>query len=259
MPEPISPVPPIHERTAQLIGTGGMARLAGRHVFIAGLGGVGSAATEAMARAGVGRITLLDHDRVGPSNLNRQLVALHSTLGQPKARVMAERIRDINPDIRVTVHEDFLHPENVEDLLPADADFVLDCIDSIVCKAALVHACQRRDLAVASSMGAGGRLDPGAVRIGPLAGTQRCPLAREMRKRLRRLGGHLDYTVVYSLEVPVKGTAHQPIDGQAGGRPRAVNGSIAHLPALFGLMLAGHALQRLLDAGTTPAAIPLAD
>lgn len=259
MTEPFHPTSPIHERTAQLIGTDGMARLAACHVFIAGLGGVGATAAEAMARAGVGRITLLDHDRVGPSNINRQLVALHSTLGRPKARVMAERIADIDPGIRVTVREDFLSPDNVEELLPPDADFVLDCIDSIACKAALVHACQRRDLPVASSMGAGGRLDPGAVRIGPLAQTQRCPLAREMRKRLRRLGGHLDYPVVHSLETPVKGTEHRPIEGQTEGRARAVNGTIAYLPALFGLMLAGHALQRLLDAGTTPAAIPLAD
>ncbi|EHQ51320.1 UBA/THIF-type NAD/FAD binding protein [Ectothiorhodospira sp. PHS-1] len=236
---------PLHERTELLIGPAGLDRLARCHVFIAGLGGVGGSAAEAIARAGIGRLTLLDHDRVGPSNMNRQLVALHSTLNRSKAEVMADRIRDINPALKVTVLSDFLTPDNVDALLPTDVDYVLDCIDSIACKAALVHRCQQREIPVISSMGAGGRLDPTAVRIGPLAGTDKCPLAREMRKRLRRLGAHLDYPVVHSSETAIKGTEHRPIEGPVSGRARAVNGTISYMPGLFGLMLAGQVIRTL--------------
>jgi tRNA A37 threonylcarbamoyladenosine dehydratase len=237
---------PIHERTALLLGPEGLERLSSRHVFIAGLGGVGSYAAEAIARAGVGRMTLLDHDVVGPSNMNRQLVALHSTLGRPKSEVMAERIRDINPDIQIHIASSFLSPSNVAEVVPTDIHYALDCIDSIACKAALVHHCQEQRIPVASSMGAGGRLDPGALRIGPLSDTSLCPLARELRKRLRRLGAQLSYPVVYSLEQPIKGTEHRPLDGPNPGRARAVNGTISYLPPLFGYTLAGIAIRSLL-------------
>jgi tRNA threonylcarbamoyladenosine dehydratase len=129
---------PFSERTGLLLGAAALATLRSRHVVIAGVGGVGSYAAEAIARAGVGRITLLDHDQVAPSNLNRQLVALRSTVGRPKTEVMAQRIADIDPEINVHSLAEFLRPENVAELVPADADYVLDCIDSIACKAALV-------------------------------------------------------------------------------------------------------------------------
>jgi tRNA threonylcarbamoyladenosine dehydratase len=238
---------PIHERTELLIGPEGLERLARRHVLIAGLGGVGSYAAEAIARAGVGRMTLLDHDVVGLSNMNRQLVALHSTVGRKKSEVMAERIRDINPDIRVDAVNDFLSPANVADRVPGGLDYALDCIDSIACKAALVQHCQERRIPVASSMGAGGRLDPAALRVGPLGRTILCPLARELRKRLRRMGASLDYPVVYSAEQPVKGTPHRPLDGPRPGRARAVNGTISYLPPLFGYTLAGLVIRALLN------------
>jgi tRNA threonylcarbamoyladenosine dehydratase len=237
----------IHERTELLIGPERLERLSRRHVLIAGLGGVGSYAAEAIARAGVGRMTLLDHDVVGPSNMNRQLVALHSTVGRKKSEVMAERIRDINPDIRVDTISDFLSPGNVADMVPGRLDYALDCIDSIACKAALVMFCQERRIPVASSMGAGGRLGPTALRVGSLGRTILCPLARELRKRLRRMGGSLDYPVVYSAEQPVKGTEHRPLDGPPPGRPRSVNGTISYLPPLFGFTLAGLVIRALLD------------
>lgn len=237
----------IHERTELLIGPERLERLSRRHVLIAGLGGVGSYAAEAIARAGVGRMTLLDHDVVGLSNMNRQLVALHSTVGRKKSEVMAERIRDINPDIRVDTINDFLSPANVADRVPGDLDYALDCIDSIACKAALVLHCQERRIPVASSMGAGGRLDPTALRVGPLGRTVLCPLARELRKRLRRMGASLDYPVVFSAEQPVKGTAHRPLDGPRPGRARAVNGTISYLPPLFGYTLAGLVIRALLN------------
>jgi len=241
---------PFYERTGLLLGVEALAALRRRHVLIAGLGGVGSYAAEAIARSGVGRVTLLDHDRVAPSNLNRQLVALRSTVGQPKTEVMERRIADIDPAIRVHTVAEFLRPDNISELIPGDADYVLDCIDSIACKAALVAACQARGQRIISSVGAGGRVDPTLIRVGPLAETQICPLARVLRKQLRRLGASLDYPVVYSLEVPRKGTEHRPIDGPVSGRARSVNGTISYLPALFGLTAAGWVLRDLMDENT---------
>ncbi|WP_019590541.1 ThiF family adenylyltransferase [Thioalkalivibrio sp. ALE20] len=235
------------ERTDLLLGADVTAGLRDRHVFIAGLGGVGSYAAEAVARAGVGRMTLVDHDVVAPSNLNRQLVALRSTVQHPKTDVMAERIRDIDPAIAVTVRREFLNPDTVAELIPEDADYVLDAIDSIACRAALVAGAQARGVRVISAMGAGGRIDPRAVRVGPLDGTRVCPLARQMRKRLRRLDARLDYPVVFSIENPSKGTEHRPVDGPLGGRPRSVNGTISYLPALFGLTAAGEVIRSLID------------
>lgn len=241
-----TPHNPYTERTDLLLGHDVTARLRDRHVFIAGLGGVGSFAAEAIARAGVGRMTLVDHDVVTASNLNRQLVALRSTVDQPKTEVMEARIRDIDPEIELSIQREFLRPDSIADLVPDDADFVLDAIDSIACKAALVAGAQRRGQAVISSMGAGGRIDPTAVRVGPLEATRVCPLARQMRKNLRRMDARLDYPVVFSIEQPRKGTEHRPVEG---GRPRSVNGTISYLPAIFGLTAAGHVIQQLIARG----------
>ncbi len=240
------------ERTERLIGAESLAQLQQRHVLIAGLGGVGGFAAEAMTRAGVGRLTLIDHDAVSPSNLNRQLAALHSSLHQPKAEVIAARMRDINPAIALTVSTTFVQADNVDTLLPNTVDYVLDCIDSIACKAALVAACQARQIPVISSLGAGGRLDPLALRQGTLARTEGCALARMLRKQLRRLGADLDYPVIYSTETARKGSAHSPIEGDPHGRMRAINGTISYLPALFGFTLAGVVLQTWLHPTTTP-------
>jgi tRNA A37 threonylcarbamoyladenosine dehydratase len=175
-------------RTEILIGTAGLARLRAAHVLVAGLGGVGGYAAEALGRAGIGRLTLLDHDVVSPSNLNRQLLALHSTLGRPKVELMAERLRDIDPTLELTLLGEFLQPEAAEALLTAAPyDYVADCIDSIACKAALVASCQRRGVPVISALGAGNCLDVTRVRVAPLNQTQMCPLARELRRRLRAL------------------------------------------------------------------------
>lgn len=238
---------PAQERTVILVGTAGLDRLRRAHVLVAGLGGVGGAAAEALARAGIGRLTLLDHDIVAPSNLNRQIVALHSTLGRGKTEVMAERLRDINPAIELDLYRRFLRPEDAPDLIgERPYDYVLDCIDSIACKAALVLAAQQAGRAVVSSMGAGGRLDPTRIRVARLNQTSRCGLAREMRRTLKRLGGRLNYPVVYSDEAAVKGLPHQPVD-DPHARPRAVNGTISYLPALFGFTLAGYVVKALLQ------------
>ncbi|MBI5329423.1 MAG: tRNA threonylcarbamoyladenosine dehydratase [Betaproteobacteria bacterium] len=236
-------VPPQFERSEILVGEAGIARLAQAHIFLAGLGGVGSWCAEALARAGVGRLTLVDMDTVAVSNINRQLPAMLSTVGRGKAEVMAERIRDIHPQCQLTVRTDFITPDNVADLLPADADWVVDCIDSLSCKLALIETAWRRGLPVAASMGAGNKLDASRVRISDISKTEVDPLAREVRKRLRRRGIAKGVLCVWSDE---EGRPPRPPEPTSQGRARAVNGTISYLPPLFGLMLAGAVVQRIL-------------
>jgi len=238
----------LHERTHILLGEAGLARLMNKHVLIVGLGGVGGAATEAIARIGIGKITLLDHDVIGLSNLNRQLIALQSNIGDKKTAVAAERIASINPDAVVNIHDDFIHPENVDELLAFyKPDYVLDCIDSIVCKAALVFACQNADIPIVTSLGAGGRTDVTKAEVTVLKKTHTCGLARSLRSRLRKLGASLDYPVVFSSEPAINALPHEPIPNLPNARPRATNGTISYLPNIFGFMTAGYAIQQMLS------------
>lgn len=237
--------PPQFTRTHILLGDEGLQCLKSKHVFVAGLGGVGSYCAEALARAGIGRLTLLDHDKVVVSNINRQLPALLSTVGQSKVELMRTRIADINPDCEVTILRTFLTIDNVNDLVPGDSDYVMDCIDSLSCKVALVVESYKRGLKVASSMGAGNRLDPTRIRIVDISQTSVCPLARVMRKRLRKEQVYKGVLTVFSDEFPSAPLPPQPVDGP--GRPRAVNGTISHMPPLFGYMLAGAVIKRLLE------------
>lgn len=236
--------PPQFERSHILLGDAGIKLLAGKHIFVAGLGGVGSYCTEALARAGVGKLTLVDHDLVATSNINRQLPALLSTVGQSKAELMQNRIMDINPDCQLSIHRVFLTPDNITEFVPQTVDYVIDCIDSLNCKVALVQSSLQRGLQVASSMGAGNRLDPSRVKLADISQTEMCPLARIMRKRLQRHGIRKGVLTVFSDETPSAPLPPQPVDGP--GRPRAINGTISYMPALFGLMLAGEVLRRLL-------------
>ncbi len=244
---PQAPIPEtdaaLWERTRILVGDAGVARLRDARVLLAGLGGVGSFAAEALARAGVGRLSLADHDRVAPSNLNRQLVALGSTLGRPKVEVMGERVRDINPACDLVLLDRFLPADEMADLVAEGFDHVVDAIDSLNSKVALIAACVEAGVPIASSMGAGGRLDPTRIRAGDLMDSRGCPLARNVRQRLRRRGVERGVCAVWSEEPP-----HRPLPPEptGRGRPRAVNGTVSYLPALFGLTLAGLAIQRLL-------------
>jgi len=246
-------IPPHFERTEILIGEAGIQRLAQAHVFLAGLGGVGSWCAEALARAGVGRLTLVDHDDVATSNINRQLPALHSTVGRPKAVVMAERIADIHPECQLTTLQTFVDPDNVADLVPRDADFVVDCIDSLNCKVALIAYAHRLGIPVAASMGAGNKLDVSRVRLADLSQTQVCPLAREVRHRLKRLGIQKGILTVFTDEV---GRPPRPPEPTSHGRARAVNGTISYMPPVFGLMLAGAVIQKLLERDPSPTPLP---
>lgn len=238
----------LHERTHILLGKSGLEILMNKHVMIVGLGGVGGAATEAIARIGIGKITLIDHDIVGLSNLNRQLIALQSNIGDKKTAIAAERIANINPNTTVNIHDDFIHPENVAELLAFyKPDYVLDCIDSVVCKAALVFACQQEDIPVVTSLGAGGRTDVTKAKITTLKKTHTCGLARALRNHLRKLGGNLNYPVVFSSEPAINALPHEPIPHEPDARPRATNGTISYLPNIFGFMTAGYAIQQMLS------------
>jgi tRNA A37 threonylcarbamoyladenosine dehydratase len=243
-------VPPQFERAEILIGAEGLATLASKHVFLAGLGGVGSWCAEMLARAGVGRLTLVDMDVVAISNINRQLPALLSTVGLSKAAVMAARIRDINPACRLTVLTDFLTPDNIPELLPMDADYVIDCIDSLNCKIALIVTARERGLPVAASMGAGNKLDVTRVKVSDISKTEVDPLASIVRKRLRKRGVNKGVLCVWTDET---GAAPLPPEEVSHGRARAVNGTISYMPPLFGLMLAGAVVKRLLGESNTPA------
>jgi tRNA A37 threonylcarbamoyladenosine dehydratase len=234
---------PIWERTRVVTGDLGVARLQAARVLLAGLGGVGSFAAEALARAGIGALTLVDFDCVAPSNLNRQLVALSSTLGRKKVEVMGERVHEINPECRLTLVDQFLAADEMPQLLSGGFDWVIDAIDSLNSKVALIADARALGIPIASSMGAGGRTDPARIRLGDLMDSAICPLAREVRRRLRRRGVERGVLAVWSDEPPKPPLAPRPTDR---GRPRAVNGTVSYLPALFGMTLAGAVVHRLL-------------
>lgn len=236
-------IDPLFERTHILLKDEGIERMRNIRIFLAGLGGVGSFAAEAFARAGVGHLTLADHDVVAPSNLNRQLPALRSTIGQRKTQVMAARIRDINPACQLTLIEEFLTPDNIPAYLARGYDYVVDAIDSLNCKVSLVATAVRLGIPVASSMGAGGKTDPSRIHVGDLMDSEICPLARNMRKRLRKRGIGRGVLAVWSDEPSRPPLPPQPTDR---GRARAVNGTVSYMPALFGMTLGGAVIHRLL-------------
>lgn len=224
------------QRTSLLIGDHGIQRLQDAFVIIIGLGGVGSYAAEALARSGIGHLTLVDRDRVEATNLNRQLPALHSTLGRFKCEVMAERIRDINPDIDLRVLPAEYTPETAEDILNLPYDFVLDAIDSLTNKIHLIEHCLKKGLPIISSMGAANRLDPLKFQITDIKNTHTCPMARKIRRELRQLGIVSGVPVVYSTENP-----HIP---QYHESTRL--GSVSFVPGTAGLAMAGFVVNSII-------------
>ncbi|MBL4638184.1 MAG: tRNA threonylcarbamoyladenosine dehydratase [Proteobacteria bacterium] len=235
---------PLFERTHILIGDEGIKRLQDSHVLLAGMGGVGSFTAEALARMGVGELTLIDHDVVSKSNMNRQLIALNSTVGEAKADVMAERIRDINPDCKINIIKEFLTPESIPELLRQhDFDVIVDAIDSMSSKATLLETAWRNKTPVFASMGAGGKLDPTQVRTSDIMKTSMCKLAKQLRGHLRKRGVGKGIQAVYSVEQPMPAL---PPESVGRGRPRAVNGTVSYMPSIFGLTLAGMVINHII-------------
>lgn len=229
-----APAPHWLQRTELLVGNDGLESLKNLRVMVIGLGGVGSFAAEFLARAGIGNLTIVDGDTVDLTNTNRQLPALHSTVGTAKTKVMADRIRDINPDINLTVVEQFLTPDDVKVLITKDFDYVFDCIDSIQPKQYIIVQCKQKGVRVVSSMGAGGRLDPSKVQVSDISQTFNCPFAQQVRKGLKRKGVYRGVTVVFSSE-PVFRENCMLTEGRY---KKSFYGTISYIPALFGLHMA---------------------
>ncbi|BCN92591.1 tRNA threonylcarbamoyladenosine dehydratase [Thiomicrorhabdus immobilis] len=233
---------PLYERSLLVFEEAGMLQLLNSHVLVAGVGGVGGFVIEALARAGVGELTIVDHDNVSASNKNRQIIALDSNLGQNKAVVMAARIADINPICKVNIVQSFLKPEDMAPLLETGFDYIVDAIDSLNCKANLVITAVEKGIPVASSMGAGRRVDPAQIQLADISKTHGCALARNMRQRLKKQGIKKGVMTVFSTELP---KAPGPMEEIAGARGRVVNGTASYMPGIFGLMLAGKVINDL--------------
>jgi tRNA A37 threonylcarbamoyladenosine dehydratase len=223
------------QRTELLLGAEALEQLQKIHVLIIGLGGVGSFAAEFLARSGVGRMTIVDGDTVDLTNTNRQLPALHSTVGKAKTTVMAERLRDINPLLDLRVIHEFLTPEVVKTFITKEFDYVFDCIDSIQPKQYIIVACKQQDVRVISSMGAGGRVDPSLVRVADISETFNCPFAQQVRKGLKRKGVRRGVTVVFSSELVDRSTMMLS-DGSRF--KKSFYGTSSYIPALFGIHMA---------------------
>lgn len=231
-------------RTQLLVGEHGVQHLQNAHVLVVGLGGVGSFAAEFVARAGVGRMTIVDGDVVDPSNRNRQLPALATTHGLSKAALMEERLLAINPELQLTTLNTFMTPEKVEEVLQlAPYDYVMDCIDSITPKLTLLAAAYQKGLRIVSSMGAGGKLDPTCLQVAELFDTHQCVFAQYVRKRLRRLGVKQGIKAVFSTE-EVQRNSLMFTDGS--NFKRSAYGTISYLPAAFGGVCASVVLRDLL-------------
>ena len=228
-------------RTRMLLGQEAMEKLSRSHVAVFGLGGVGSWCAEGLARSGVGRLTLVDEDVVSPSNINRQLCALSSTLDQGKATVMAARIRDINPAIELTVIQGRYQAAD-RDRFFADYDYVADAIDLVSCKLDLILSCRERGIPVLSALGTGNKRDASLLRIADISETHGCALARVVRKELRSLGV-LHHPVVYSPEEPME---PEQLDSPPPGR-RSVPGSLVWVPASAGLLMCQHIVTELAE------------
>ena len=231
------PISAEHSRTAALIGEEGLHRLKNARVAVFGIGGVGGHLAEALARAGVGHIHLIDRDTVSLSNINRQAVALHSTVGRPKAEVMAERIRDINPDCRVESSVCFYLPENANEFDLSRYDFVADCVDTVAAKLELAVRCQEVGTPLISAMGAGNKLHPASFRISDISKTETDPLARVMRRELKKRGVK-KLLCVWSDEPPIPAN----IVGDDG---RPAPASISFTPSAMGLVMAGEIIRAL--------------
>ena len=231
------------QRTRLLLGEEKMERLQQAHVLVVGLGGVGAYAAEMICRAGVGRMTIVDADTVQPTNINRQLPALHSTMGREKAEVLAARFKDINPDIQLTVLPVFLKDDNIPELLDAARyDFIVDAIDTLAPKCYLIAEALKRHIKIVSSMGAGAKSDITQIRFADIWDTYHCGLSKAVRKRLQKLGIKRKLPVVFSTEQADPKAVLLTEDEQ---NKKSTCGTVSYMPAVFGCYLAEYVNKRL--------------
>lgn len=229
-------------RTGLILGETGLQKLKNSNVLVVGLGGVGSYAAEMICRAGVGSMTIVDGDIINATNRNRQLPALKSTEGLLKADVMAYRLKEINPDLRLTIVAEYLKDERMEEVLDHGYDYVVDAIDTLSPKIFLIYHSMLRKYPVVSSMGAGGKFDPSRISISDISKTTCCPLARILRKRLHRLGIRDGFTAVYSPELVDKSKV-LPVEGETN--KASIVGTISYMPASFGIACASVVIRDL--------------
>lgn len=231
------------QRTELLLGKEKMERLRRAHVLVVGLGGVGAYAAEMLCRAGVGQMTIVDSDTVQPTNINRQLPALHSTLGKPKAEVLAERFRDINPDLQLRVLSLYLKDEAIPELLDNNRfDFIVDAIDTVSPKCYLIYHALRRGIKIVCSMGAGAKRDITQIRFADLGETYHCGLSKAVRKRLQKMGVKRKVPVVFSTE-QADPNAVVLVDNELN--KKSTTGTVSYMPAVFGCYLAEYVIRKL--------------
>ena len=232
------------QRTELLIKEEGIERLQNANILIVGLGGVGSFAAEFLVRSGIGNLTIVDGDTVDITNINRQLPALNSTIGKNKTDVVAERILDINPEINLKKINEFLEPERMEEILTQEKfDYVLDCIDSLSPKLALIITCKRKKIKLVSAMGAGGKTDPSKVMVRDISKTNNCFLAKQIRKKLKKEQIHKGFRCVFSNEIQDENSLKMT-DGS--NYKKSFYGTISYMPAIFGLYAAAEVIRFLL-------------
>lgn len=231
------------ERAELLFKKEGLEKLKNSNVLVVGMGGVGSFAAEFIARAGVGKMTIVDGDTVDITNVNRQLPALHSTVGQPKVKIVGDRLMDINPELQLTRIQEFLSPERAFELVTPEYDYVLDCIDSITPKLNLILAAKRKKVKVISNMGAGGKMLASKVVVKDISKTDVCPLAKVIRKRLKKEGISTGVKAVFSTEKPDESSLKMT-DGT--NFKKSFFGTNSWMPALFGLHAAETVIKQLL-------------
>lgn len=239
----------LHEfsRTQLLIGEDGLSRLKNSTILIFGIGGVGSHCTEALARSGAGRLILVDNDQVALSNLNRQSIAYHSTIGQYKTQVMKARILDINPHAAVETYEQFILPDNTEEFfqkITGTIDYIIDAIDTVSAKLAIIQYADQHQIPIISCMGTGNKLHAELFEITDISKTSVCPLCRVMRKELKNRGISR-LKVLYSREQPLKVQVEEGSELQENAARRSTPGSIAFVPPVAGLLIAGEVLREL--------------
>lgn len=231
-------------RTELLLGGEALDKLSRSRVAVFGIGGVGGYVCEALARSGVGKFDLIDNDKVSLTNLNRQIIATHKTIGRAKAEVMKERILDINPGADVRVYECFFLPENGDEFPFEEYDYIVDAVDTVTAKIELVRRAEEKNIPIISSMGTGNKLDAGQFKITDIYRTKMCPLAKVMRHELKKRGIQ-KCKVVYSEEIPVRPTKGLPEEEKPIGK-RSVPGSVAYVPSVAGLMIAGEVIKDLI-------------